>query len=109
MEGSVATIQGGQLAAEALIRKGIEYVFTLSGGHITPIYQYLEDSPVTLVDTRHEQSAVFMAEVFGRMTRRPGIAMVTAGPGFTNSLSAIANAHFSNAPIVLISPSSNPW
>lgn len=99
----MTTIQGGQLAAEALIRKGIEYVFTLSGGHITPIYQYLEDSPVTLVDTRHEQSAVFMAEAFGRMTRRPGIAMVTAGPGFTNSLSAIANAHLSNAPIVLIS------
>ena len=96
-------VQGGKLAADALIRKGIDYIFTLSGGHITPIYQYLENSPITLVDTRHEQSAVFMAEAYGRMTRRPGIAMVTAGPGFTNSLSAIANAHFSNAPMVLIS------
>ncbi len=98
----MATVQGGKLAAEALLQKGIQYIFTLSGGHITPIYQYLENSPVTLFDTRHEQAAVFMAEAWGRMTRRPGIAMVTAGPGFTNSLSAVANAGFSNAPLVLI-------
>lgn len=96
-------IQGGQLAAEALIQKGVRYIFTLSGGHITPIYQYLEDSPVKLFDTRHEQAAVFMAEAWGRMTREPGIAMVTAGPGFTNALSGVANASFSNAPMVLIS------
>ncbi len=99
----MAQIQGGQLAAEALIRKGVKHIFTLSGGHITPIYQHLEDSPVSLVDTRHEQAAVFMAEAWGRMTREPGIAMVTAGPGFTNALSAVANARFSNAPLVLIS------
>jgi len=99
----MASIQGGQLAAEALIQKGVKYIFTLSGGHITPIYQHLEDSPITLVDTRHEQAAVFMAEAWGRMTRKPGIAMVTAGPGFTNALSAVANARFSNAPMVLIS------
>ena len=99
----MAEVQGGQLAAEALIRKGIRYIFTLSGGHITPIYQHLENSPITLVDTRHEQAAVFMAEAWGRMTREPGIAMVTAGPGFTNSLTAIANAYLSNAPLVLIS------
>ena len=99
----MARIQGGQLAAEALIQKGVKYIFTLSGGHITPIYQHLEDSPITLIDTRHEQAAVFMAEAWGRMTREPGIAMVTAGPGFTNALSAVANARFSNAPMVLIS------
>jgi thiamine pyrophosphate-dependent acetolactate synthase large subunit-like protein len=99
----MGSIQGGQLAAEALIQKGIKYIFTLSGGHITPIYQYLEDSPITLFDTRHEQAAVFMAEAWGRMTRQPGVAMVTAGPGFTNALSAVANASFSNAPMVLIS------
>jgi len=98
----MAEIQGGQLAADALIEKGVEKIFTLSGGHITPIYQYLENSPIKLVDTRHEQSAVFMAEAWGRMTRKPAFAMVTAGPGFTNALSAIANASFSNAPLVLI-------
>ena len=99
----MGNISGGQLAAEALIDRGVEYVFTLSGGHITPIYQYLEDSPVKLFDTRHEQSAVFMAEAWGRMTRRPGIAMVTAGPGFTNALTGIASANFANTPLVLIS------
>lgn len=94
---------GGRLAAEALIERGVEYVFTISGGHITPIYQFLENTPVRLFDTRHEQAAVFMAEAYGRLTRKPGIAMVTAGPGFTNALSAIANARLSNSPLVLIS------
>jgi len=95
-------IIGGKLAAEALIEKKIDHVFTLSGGHITPIYQYLENSPVNLFDTRHEQAAVFMAEAWGRMTRKPGIALVTAGPGFTNALTGVANARLSNSPLVLI-------
>ena len=93
---------GGKLAAEALIERGVEYVFTLCGGHITPIHQYLEGSTVTLFDTRHEQAAVFMAEAWARMTRKPAVAMVTAGPGFTNALSGIANARLSNAPVILI-------
>jgi acetolactate synthase-1/2/3 large subunit len=93
---------GGRLAAEALVERGVEYVFTLSGGHITPIYQFLEGSPVAIFDTRHEQAAVFMAEAWARMTRKPAVAMVTAGPGFTNALSGIANARLSNAPVVLI-------
>ena len=96
-------ITGGQLVAQSLIERGIEYIFTISGGHITPIYQYLEGSSVKLFDTRHEQAAVFMAEAWGRMTRSPGTAMVTAGPGFTNALSGIANARLANSPLVLIS------
>jgi len=99
----MGTVSGGQLAAEALVEKGIDYVFTLSGGHITPIYQYLENTEVKLFDTRHEQSAVFMAEAYGRLTRKPGIAMVTAGPGFTNALTPIANARMANSPLILIS------
>ncbi len=99
----MGTILGGQIAAQALINRGIEVIFTLSGGHITPIYQFLEDSPIQLFDTRHEQAAVFMAEAYGRMTRKPGVAMVTAGPGFTNALSAIANANQANSPLLLIS------
>ncbi|HEY9162196.1 MAG TPA: thiamine pyrophosphate-binding protein [Desulfomonilia bacterium] len=97
------TVIGGKLAADALIDLGIEYIFTISGGHITPIYQYLEGSNVKLFDTRHEQAACFMAEAVGRLTKKPGIAMVTAGPGFTNTLSAIANAKLANSPMVLIS------
>jgi glyoxylate carboligase len=63
-------VSGGQLAAEALVQKEVDTIFTLSGGHITPIYQYLENAPITLFDTRHEQAAVFMAEAWGRMTRK---------------------------------------
>jgi len=98
----MAIVTGGQLAARALIDRGIEQVFTLSGGHITPIYQYLENTTVRLVDTRHEQAAVFMAEAWGKLTRKAGVAMVTAGPGFTNALTGIASAMQSNTPLVLI-------
>ncbi|MFH1627485.1 MAG: thiamine pyrophosphate-binding protein, partial [Pseudomonadota bacterium] len=96
------TVTGGQLVAESLIKRDVKYIFTLSGGHITPIYQYIENSAVKLFDTRHEQAAVFMAEAWGKLTRNPGVAMVTAGPGFTNSLTGIASAFFSNTPLVLI-------
>ena len=98
-------ITGAQLAAETLIEKGVKKIFTLSGGHITPLYQFLENSDISLIDTRHEQAAVFMAEAYGRMCRKPGIAMVTAGPGFTNALSAVANANMANSPLILISGS----
>ena len=94
---------GGRLAAEALLEQDIDYIFTLSGGHITPIYQFLENSRITLFDTRHEQAAVFMAEAWAKMTRKPAVAMVTAGPGFTNALSGIASARLSNTPVILIS------
>ena len=95
-------IIGGKLVAEALIERGVDYIFSLSGGHITPIYQFLENSKITIFDTRHEQAAVFMAEAWARMNRKPAVAMVTAGPGFTNALSGIASARLSNAPVVLI-------
>jgi len=98
----MTTVTGGQLAAQALVEKQVAYIFTLSGGHITPIYQYLEETDIQLFDTRHEQAAVFMAEAWGKMTRQPGVAMVTAGPGFTNALTGIASAYFSNTPLVLI-------
>jgi acetolactate synthase-1/2/3 large subunit len=99
----MATVTGGQLVAEALIERQVEAIFTLSGGHITPIYQFLENSDVTLFDTRHEQAALFMAEAWGKMNRTPAVAMVTAGPGFTNALTGVASAFFSNTPVVLIS------
>lgn len=91
-----------KLVVEALLDKNVEYIFSLSGGHITPIYEHLENSPIKIFDTRHEQAAVFMAEAWGRLSRKPGVALVTAGPGFTNALTAIANARLSNAPLLLI-------
>jgi len=95
-------IVGGKLVADALIERGVDYIFSLSGGHITPIYQYLENTNITIFDVRHEQAAVFMAEAWARMNRKPAVAMVTAGPGFTNALSGIASARLSNAPVILI-------
>lgn len=96
-------IIGGKLVADALVERGVDYIFTLSGGHITPIYQFLEKTNITLFDTRHEQAAVFMAEAWARMNRKPAVAMVTAGPGFTNALTGIASTRLSNAPVILIS------
>ncbi len=96
------TITGAELVAQALIQRKVEYIFSLSGGHITPIYQHLEGSDVKIFDTRHEQSAAFMAEAWGKLTRKAGVAMVTAGPGFINALTGVASAHFSNTPLVLI-------
>jgi len=90
-------IIGGKLVADALVDRGVDYIYSLSGGHITPIYQYLENTPITLFDVRHEQAAVFMAEASARMNRKPAVAMVTAGPGFTNALTGIASARLSNA------------
>ncbi len=95
-------IIGGRLVAESLIERKVDYIFSLSGGHITPIYQFLENTKVTIFDTRHEQAAVFMAEAWARMNRKPAVAMVTAGPGFTNALTGIASTRLSNAPVILI-------
>ncbi|MBU2648969.1 thiamine pyrophosphate-binding protein [bacterium] len=94
---------GGQAAAQALIRHGVDTIFTLSGGHLNPIYVNLEGSNIRYFDTRHEQAAVWMAEAYGRFTRKPGVAMVTAGPGFTNALTPIASASMASTPLLLIS------
>src|SRR5450830_1423307 len=102
-EAGMEQVIGGRLAVEALIDRGVEYLFTLSGGHITPIYQFLEGSPVTIFDTRHEQAAVFMAESWARMTRKPAVALVTSGPGFTNALAGIAKGRLSNASVIMVS------
>ena len=94
---------GGQAAARALVEHGVDTVFTLCGGHLNPIYKHLDPKEVRYFDTRHEQAAVWMAEAYGRLTRKPGVALVTAGPGFTNALTPIASACMAATPLVLIS------
>jgi acetolactate synthase-1/2/3 large subunit len=94
---------GGQAAAQALITHGVDTIFTLCGGHLNPIYVNLENTDIKFFDTRHEQAAVWMAEAYGRFMRKPGVAMVTAGPGFTNALTPVASARMANTPLVLIS------
>ncbi len=98
----MALVTGGKLTVEALIQKKVNKIFSISGGHIFPLYENIEESGIEIFDTRHEQAAVFMAEAWARLTRQPSVAVVTAGPGFSNSLSAVANASLANSPLVLM-------
>jgi acetolactate synthase-1/2/3 large subunit len=95
---------GGVLAVDVARRYGVTHLFTLSGGHVFPLYDAATraDPPLPLIDVRHEQTAVFAAEATARLTRSPGLAAVTAGPGVTNSVSAITTAHFNGAPVVVL-------
>jgi len=83
---------------------GVETMFTLSGGHVFPLYDAAvkAERPMRLLDVRHEQTAAFAAEATGKLTRTPGLAVLTAGPGVTNGLSAVAQAQFAGSPMVLI-------
>ena len=95
---------GGAHAVAAARRRGVSTMFTLSGGHVFPLYDgaVKADPPMRLVDVRHEQTAVFAAEATARLTRGPGLAVVTAGPGVTNGISAVTTAWFNGSPVVVI-------
>jgi acetolactate synthase I/II/III large subunit len=95
---------GGAHAVAVARRYGVSAMFTLSGGHVFPLYDAaVKGSPaIPLIDVRHEQTAVFAAEGTARLTRTPGLAVVTAGPGVTNSVSAVTTAWFNGAPVVLL-------
>ena len=81
---------------------GVDVMFTLNGGHIWPLYEAARNQGVRVVDTRHEQSATFAAEAYAKLTRRPGIAALTAGPGITNGVSAVTSAWFNGSPLVVL-------
>ncbi len=93
---------GGDLALAALVRYGVREMLTLSGGHVFPLYDAARKAGVRVVDVRHEQSAVFAAEAVARLRRQPGLAVLTAGPGVTNGVSAIATAASNGAPVVVL-------
>ena len=93
---------GGDLVAEVLVRHGVRFLFTLCGGHISPILASAKARGVRVVDTRHEATAVFAADAVGRLTGVPGVAAVTAGPGVTNTLTALQNARLAQSPLVLL-------
>lgn len=97
-------VSGGARAVAAAAAHGVETMFTLSGAHIFPLYDGAvgAEPPMRLIDVRHEQTAVFAAEALGKLTRTPGLAALTAGPGVTNGVSAITQAHFSGSPLVVI-------
>ena len=93
---------GGRLVAQALKSRGVEHLFTLSGGHLFSIYDGCKAEGIALVDVRHEQTAAFAAEGIAKTTRRVGVAALTAGPGVTNGISAIAGAQANNSPICVL-------
>jgi acetolactate synthase I/II/III large subunit len=99
----MAKFHGGKMVVRALQEEGVGQVYSIGGGHISYISDALLDSDVGLYDTRHEQAAVMMADAEARLTGRPGVAVVTAGPGFTNALTGVANALMAGIPVVVIS------
>ncbi len=95
---------GGDIAVAVARAHGVDTLFTLSGAHVFPLYDAAvkADPPMRLVDVRHEQTAVFAAEATAKLTRRPGFAALTAGPGVTNGISAITTAHLNGSPMLVV-------
>ncbi|TVQ40751.1 MAG: biosynthetic-type acetolactate synthase large subunit [Spirochaetaceae bacterium] len=100
-------------AAEVIVdivqQQGVEYIFGLPGGAAIPIFDALVDSPVQLVLTRHEQGAVHMADGFARATGKPGVALVTSGPGATNTITGLLTALMDSIPLVVICGQQTTW
>ncbi len=95
-------IHGGQVVARALKAEGVDAVFTLTGGHIVALLDGFAQEGVRVVDVRHEQAAAHAAEAYTRLTGKLGVAVVTAGPGVTDTITAVANAHYSSTPMMVI-------
>jgi acetolactate synthase-1/2/3 large subunit len=93
---------GGERVAAALQAHGVRFVFTLCGGHISPILTASKARGIRIVDVRDEATALFAADAVARLTGMPGVAAVTAGPGVTNTLTALKNAQMAQSPVVLL-------
>jgi acetolactate synthase-1/2/3 large subunit len=93
---------GGRLVAQRLKAAGVTKLFTLSGGHIFSIYDGCREEGIDIVDVRHEQTAAFAAEGWAKATRQPGVAALTAGPGVTNGMSAMASAQANGSPVLVL-------
>jgi acetolactate synthase I/II/III large subunit len=96
------TLHGGRLVARRLRAAGVTKLFTLSGGHLFSIYDGCREEGIDLVDVRHEQSAAFAAEGWAKATREVGVCALTAGPGVTNGMSALASAQANASPLVVL-------
>src|SRR5919201_1096842 len=95
-------VHGGRLVAQRLKAHGVRKLFTLSGGHLFSIFDGCRQEGIDIVDVRHESAATFAAEGWAKVTREPGVAALTAGPGVTNGMSAIASAQQNGSPIVVL-------
>jgi acetolactate synthase I/II/III large subunit len=95
-------VHGGRLVAQRLKAHGVRKLFTLSGGHLFSIFDGCREEGIAIVDVRHESAATFAAEGWAKVTREPGVAALTAGPGVTNGMSAIASAQQNGSPILVL-------
>jgi acetolactate synthase-1/2/3 large subunit len=95
-------VHGGRIVAARLAAHGVKKLFTLSGGHLFSIYDGCREEGIDLVDTRHEQAAAFAAEGWAKVTREPGVCALTAGPGVTNGMSAMAGALMNGSPMLVL-------
>src|ERR671932_2146997 len=95
-------LHGGRLIARRLKAHGVTKLFTLSGGHLFSIYDGCREEGIDLVDVRHESTAAFAAEGWAKVTREPGVAALTAGPGVTNGMSPLASAAQNHSPVLLL-------
>ncbi len=93
---------GGRLIADTLAAQGVDALFTLTGGHISAIYDGCTDVGIRVIDVRHEQAAAHAADAYARLTFRPGVAAVTAGPGVTDAITGVTNAYYAASPMVLL-------
>src|SRR3989440_2812977 len=96
------TVHGGRLVARRLKAHRVSKLFTLSGGHLFSIYDGCREEGIDIVDVRHESTAAFAAEGWAKVTRQPGVAALTAGPGVTNGMSAMASAQQNNSPMLVL-------
>jgi acetolactate synthase-1/2/3 large subunit len=95
-------MSGGDLVAQVLEKHGVRFLFTLCGGHISPILVGAKRLGIRVVDVRHEATAVFAADAVARLSGRPGVAAVTAGPGVTNTITALKNAQLAQSPVLIL-------
>ena len=99
---SETALTGAQVVVEALKREGVEHLFAYPGGNAIPLFDALLDSSIDTILVRHEQGAVHAADGYARATGKPGVVLVTSGPGATNTLTGIYTAHMDSVPLVII-------
>src|SRR5574342_887540 len=95
-------LTGAEVLIQCLEREGVEYIFGLSGGAAIPIFDALVDSPIELILVRHEQGATHMADGYARASGRPGVVLVTSGPGATNTVTGLLTAQMDSSPVIVL-------
>lgn len=98
----MSSLHAGHLVVQQLLNEGVKYIFSVSGFSVNPIYDATIGTPIKIIHTRHEAAAAFMADAWGRLTRTPGVVVVTQGPGVTNTVTGLLTAHLAASPLLVI-------